>query len=311
VGAKVVLSGLFYPMAIVRYFQNALIHLQNEGLIELFVVGPYTGRQIPWAGGMLIDCPLPAPDLTLPMTSQVSAQVVQQRIPFKPDLWIHVDAAYSLHHRPDCQYVVVGTDPHCVDYDHARKVADRFYNMQTPYMKTGDHWLPYAYDVRYHSPLANALNYDFGIVGADSRQGPLYDNRNRLVQRLQKAGYHVLQIFGKVYDDYRNLLTQCKVGLNWSTRLDTTARVFETMGMQVALLTNRTPDLAKLGFRDKVEYAGFDDMNEAEGMAEWLMTDENWIEMGALGRQAVASVGHSWDNRVEHIFLEAGINVYA
>lgn len=302
---KVVLSGIYYPVAIVRYFQSALLRRDD---VELYTVGPYTGNSIPWANGMFVDCPLPKPDLVIGMESNhnVDVNMFERLLPWVPDVWVQVDAAYHLRGRPSkAKHVVVGTDPHCVGYDYVRATADTFYCMQTPYLKANDRWLPYAYDPAFHSPLDVEKTYDFGIVGADGRQGPLYENRNKLVQALRDRGYNVLQVFGKAYNDYRQLLSQCKVGLNWSTRLDTTARVFETMGMGVALLTNTTPDLGKLEFEPGTDYEGFDDLNGALLRAELLMSDDHrmsgkrWENVAATGSTTVRK--HTWDARVETI----------
>lgn len=295
---RVVLSGIYYPVAILRYFQAAFLRRKD---VSLYTVGPYTGGTIPWAGGMLVNCPLPKPDLEISTNVPgLEIRTVEGMLQFDFDVWIQIDAAYNLKGRPSHgKHFIVGTDPHCINYDYQRIQADVFFNMQKPYMKGGDVWLPYAYDPIYHAPKAVPLEYDFGIIGADSRQGPLYQPRNELVDRLRKQGYSVLQSFGKAYEDYRDLLAKCKVGLNWSTRLDTTARVFETMGMGLALLTNHTPDLDALGFKNYEEYVGVNDLNEALEKACWLIEFDNWAEVSVLGHDAAKP--HTWDARVEKI----------
>lgn len=301
---RVVLSGIYYPVAIVRYFQAAFLRRSD---VDLVSVGPYTGNTIPWANGMFVDCPLPKPDLVLAPGSNAHLDVsyVERLLSQPPDLWIQVDAAYHLLGRPSCRQFYIATDPHCVDYSYQRTQADVFFNMQSPYMKEGDEWLPYAYDSVYHAPKPQELEYDFGIIGADGRQGPLYGPRDQLVHALRAEGHKVMQEFGKAYEDARDLLSRCKVGLNWSTQKDTTARVFETMGMGLALLTNRTPDLAKLGFNDGTDYVGFDTLGEAIDKADELMTEGPalnhywWQDVSVDGNAKVQE--HTWDARVETI----------
>ena len=46
---RVVVSGIHYPLSMMKYFITAL---QRREDIELFTVGPFTGTYIPWAGGM-------------------------------------------------------------------------------------------------------------------------------------------------------------------------------------------------------------------------------------------------------------------
>lgn len=293
---KVVLSGIYYPVAIVRYFQHAFMRRDD---VDLYTVGPYTGRSIPWANGMFVDCPLPGPDLVLSLESNDRANIrhIETLLPWKPDVWIQVDAAYHLVGKPSCKQFFIGTDPHCVNYDRQREWSDVFFNMQTPYMKEGDFWLPYAYDPMYHAPMPQEAIYDFGIVGADGRQGPLYYPRDQLVAALRDMGYSVLQIFGKAWGEYRQLLTQCRVGLNWSTRLDTTARVFETMAMGCALLTNITPDLGKLGFNREIDFYGFGTVGEVIEEADNLLRDR-WM---VASRGFTKVQPHTWDARVETV----------
>jgi hypothetical protein len=289
---RVVLSGIYYPVAILRYFQSALLRRSD---VELFTVGPYTGRSIPWAGGLLVDCPLPPPMLQQPMGQSVPITYVEALLPWQPDVWIQVDAGYHFLGKPvNGVNLIVGTDPHCLDYDYDRSVADLFFCMQTPYMKERDVWLPYAYDPRFHFPQSDEKLFDFGIVGADHRQGSLYENRTKLAKQLRAKGYNVLQSFGLVYDEYRKAVTSCKVGLNWSTRQDTTARVFETIGMGVTLLTNETPDIQHCFESD--QYVSFTTMEEALGCADKLMENDNWRKF-----QQVPPVRHTWDVRVEYM----------
>ena len=304
---NIVLVGIYYPVAILRYFQAALLR-RND--VELFCIGPYTGRQIPWGGGMLVDCPLPVPNHTLPtlLGMRVQATTVEAELPWEPDLWLQIDAGFHLEGRPRVgKNFIVGTDPHCLDYDYDRKVADKFFCMQTPYMKDEDVWLSYAYDPVWHSPLIPPVTkeYDFGIIGADNRQGPLYQPRNDLVNALRGKGYKVLSAFGKVYEEYQRLLQSCRVGLNWSTRLDTTARVFETMAMGVTLLTNYTPDLSRVGFIAGSDYEGFSSVEQAVARAELLMSNDTrmsgprWENQSYIGRHTVAP--HTWDARISQI----------
>jgi hypothetical protein len=48
---KVALVGIYYPMAMLRYFERAL---ERRDDIELVTAGPYTGTYIPWSGGMTV-----------------------------------------------------------------------------------------------------------------------------------------------------------------------------------------------------------------------------------------------------------------
>ena len=43
---------MFYPVAILRYFQQAL---QRRDDVNVYSVGPWTGTWIPWMGGLYLQ----------------------------------------------------------------------------------------------------------------------------------------------------------------------------------------------------------------------------------------------------------------
>jgi len=292
---KIVLSGIFYPMAILRYFQQAF---ERRADVELFTIGIYTGRQIPWNGGMMLpEVYSKSPDYVV-QSENTPIQYAENQLPWHPDLWIQIDSTWSLTGKPSCRNIIVGTDPHCIDYSRSRKYADTFYCMQTPYMKEGDKYLAYAYDPIWHTPVPNVEKvYDAGLIGAP------YDSRQRLVNYLGEKGWKVLFTgYGPCYEEYRQLMTQCKVGLNVSTQKDLCARVFETMAMGLAPLINKVPDLDTLGFTDGQDYISFVSHEDADEKLKWLINEDNWWKIAHNAWKVVGP--HTWDARVEQILDE-------
>jgi hypothetical protein len=169
--------------------------------------------------------------------------------------------------------------------------------MQTPYMKDGDIWLPYAYDPvwhRYIQPEEHTYQYDFGIIGA------LYENRTRLVNALRSAGFSVYAPgFGVVYKEAREQYALCRSGLNYSSEKDLCARVFELAAMGLCPVVNRVPDLEKIGFREGVSYFGFD--NVAQGVAAAVKAADCWKQIGYGAHLWIQDGKHTWDDRVETI----------
>lgn len=247
-----------------------------------------------------------SPNLQLPqnvLSAKVPIAMIESQLPWEPDLWVQVDAGFHLMGKPKHgKNFIVGTDPHCLDYSEARQWADLFLCMQTPYMKSGDEWLPYAYDPTCHfsDPTPVEKLCDAGFVGAP------YDNRMALVKAIDAAGMTVLVTgYGPAYEEARQYYQKMRVGLNWSSLQDTTARVFEIMAMQMCLVTNRTPDLEKIGFVEGRDYLGFDDVDEAVRQVQYALSSDppvrDRIALG--GYNAVRP--HTWDARVERILALA------
>ena len=292
---KVVLVGIYYPVAILRYFERAL---RRRSDIELFTVGPHTGAQIPWNGGMFLkpEYALPIPDMVLPVDARVTTAFVEMQLPWRPDVWLHINSTWGLIGKPKCgKNLVVGVDPHCIGYDEARRHADQFFCMQTPYMKDGDIWLPFAYDVECHSPVQGVtVEYDAGLVGAP------YESRVRLAGELTRRGYKVLFTgYGPAYEEAQQLLAKCLIGLNWSTQLDLCARVFEVMAMGLCPVVNRVPDLAKMSFVEGVHYLGFSSVEEACDQVANAITTCSISSIALAAKEVVAP--HTWDARIAEL----------
>lgn len=291
---RVILSGIFYPMAILRYFEAALKRRPN---VELFTVGPYTGMNIPWNGGIdLSPKYAKSPDLALHQGAgnRVDIRFIENQVPFAPDLWIQIDAGFHFIGKPRSgKNVIVGTDPHCLNYDYQRTVADTFYCMQTPYMKSGDEYLPYAYDPIWHAPEEQERRYDVVLCGLH------YDNRNRLVDALKRFSINVYYDLGPVFDEARALYNQAPIGINWSSLQDLTARVFELTAMGRLAVVNRVPDLGKFFVADK-DLIVFDSLTDAvDKIVYYLAHPEETESIAQQGRKTV--MPHSWDTRIETI----------
>jgi hypothetical protein len=300
---KIAFTMIHYPVAMGRYFLEALLRRED---VELWTAGPFTGRWIPWAGGMhLPESYVRAPDFALPFgggTPSLPYEIVENRCPFKPDLWLEVNAGMSPTGRPSGLYAVVGTDPHVLNYDRVRRGADYFFCMQRPYAKPGDHWLPYAYDPVYHSPSPKKVGerkHDAALIGLP------YEQRTKLVQALRAQGRDVFYELGPAYGDARDVYHDTKVGLNWSSLQDTTARCFELMAMATVPVLNRVPDLMSM-FKDGEDFLGFDTMDEAVAHVTWAI--ENPEDAEQLGRQAMNAVNeHTWAHRVDAILQTTGV----
>jgi hypothetical protein len=305
---KIAFGCIFYPLMMGRYMLEALLRRDD---VEIWTYGPFTGNWIPWADGMYLkdkyvykpDLPLPIQPGALPV---VHYQQVENKAPWQPDLWLEVNAGLQTFGKPEtgAPYAIIGTDPHVLGglYDNLRPKADFFFNMQTPYMRPGDLYLPYAYDPIWHAPSNIPMierEYDAALIGLQ------YQNRNSLMGQLRSAGLNIFYQLGIVYDEAREIYHNTKVGINWSSLQDTTARVFELMAMGCAPVLNRVPDLMKI-FSDGEDFLGFDSAHEARAHVLNLVNDTFAAERIAKNAQ-MAVRPHTWDARMDDVLKKVNL----
>lgn len=300
---KIVLSSMWYPLTMAGYFWRALKRRED---VDLFVTGPFSDDYIPWNGGMKLPREyVIQPDYPLPPSAgnmRLPASFVQSVLPWKPDLWLQVDAGWRLSTKPDAGIVGhVLTDPHVLrDQYNAVTYADKVWCMQTPYMNPGEIYLPYGYDPEFHHPMEVEKLYDACLVGLH------YPQRDALVQRLRSRGMTVYYSLGEIYNQYQMRYNESRIALSWSSLHDLPARVWEGMAMGLPVVTNRVPDLTVNGFEDGVHYLGFDTLDEAEAQVMRLMVDP--VVRNRVSRAGYKAVKDcSWDDRVQKILLDCGL----
>jgi len=300
---KVALIGIYYPMAMLRYFERALSRRPD---VELVTAGPYTGNWIPWNGGMSV---LPkydkSPTFALPRdfinARKVDPQIFQTQEKFADvDLWLEVDAGFYLDPKPKTGIVAhVATDPHALNYDRQRQLADHFFCMQTPYMKPGDEYLPYAYDPTVHYPEEHIIEHDVCMIGLH------YQQRNALVNRLLSKNLRVFYSIGEIFDEYRTKYNKSLVGINWSSMLDMNARVWELAAMGVLAVQNTVPDMRTF-FVPGEHYLEFTDVNGAEKQVLKALADKDMAN--EMVERAYNKVHlHTYDARIQQILERVGL----
>ena len=294
---KIAISLLCYPMTMAHYFWRAF---ERRDDVELFVLGPYFDNFIPWNNGMMLPKRyVKIPDLTLPQSSAQFMPKYSSVLPFmpwKPDLFLQIDAGWHFSDKPDAGVVAhIQTDPHVLKqfYKPALEYADVRFCMQNCYKEDGEELLPYAYDPEIHFHEDRQKEYDACLIGLH------YDHRNLLVKRLRDRGLNVYYSIGEIYDKYREKYNQSHVAISWSSLKDLPSRVWEAWGMNLPLVSNRVPDL-NLFANDGEHYLGFDDVDEAEQQVLKLLNNKQL-------RLDIAQKGHdnakneTWDTRAQTI----------
>lgn len=305
---KVLLNSIWYPLSISRYWDRALKRNPN---IDTVTCGIYTGSYIPWLGGMNLSekYALP-PTYPVPFKPGINVKVdyefIRAQMPYewKPDLVLTVDGGTNWRNRPSEGIVAtVATDAHAVDYAHARSVSDYFFNMHPCYSMPEDELLHYAFDPATHYPMSDVeKDTDAVLVGMP------YPQRTEWVNKLRELGVSVIFENGPVFDEYRQLSNRAIIGLNWASKDDTNARVFETMSMNLCLVTNITPDLLKYGFEDGHHFLGFKTLNEAVEKVVWAKEHPKQAKMIArAGYQKVTRENWTYDKLVLDVLRKVGL----
>ncbi len=300
---KVALVGIYYPLAMLRYFERAL---ERRNDVELIGIGPYTGTYIPWNGGMTVlpkydkppTHPLPREFIRV---GNVNPQIFERFDDMQDiDLWLEVDAGFYLNPKPKTGIVAhVATDPHALNYDRQRQLADYFFNMQLQYAKDDDIYLPYAYSPYVHYPMDIEKEYDACLIGLH------YEHRNRLINRLISRGLNVHYSIGSIFDEYREINNKSKIGLNWASKLDLNARAFELPAMGICPVQNTVPDMKNF-FVAGEHYLEFTDVDSAEKQVMAALADDDMRQ--EIADNAYRKVQqHTYDARVAEILERVGL----
>jgi len=288
-------------MAMGHWFLRALKRRKD---VELWTVGPYTGDFIPWNYGMRVSRNyLEEPNMPLdPSTIQMSPSpnILKNQIPWKPDLFLIIDAGWCFSARPEAEIVAhIQTDPHVLKPRYAlpKSYSDFAFCMQKPYMEEGEIYLPYGYDPKIYFPEKKEKEFDGCLIGLH------YPQRDSLVSNLRSAGYKIHYSIGEIFDENRILYNKSRLALSWSTLLDLPARVWEGMGMGLPVVTNRVPDLDNF-FTEGLDYIGFENLREGIAKTRWAL--ENYDACLEIGKSVHVKVreNHTWDKRVEQILKD-------
>lgn len=169
-------------------------------------------------------------------------------------------------------------------------------------MKPSDHWLPYGYDPVWHAPTAEPWEkrkHDVSLLGLH------YPQRTNLMNTLRDRGHKIYYDIGPCYEDAMDIYHNTRVGVNWSSLQDTTARVFELMAFRIVPVLNRVPDLMDM-FEDGRDYLGFDSQTEAVEQVERALADQEFSDI--IAHNALEAVRpHTWDARIETILETTGV----
>ena len=294
---KILLSGAWYPIAILRYFYLAFAARDD---VEVVTMGPTSGARIPW--GPQYNFPKYAftPDIPTPFAKGMPMGFWDNGLGWDADLVIQVDADFHFLPYDHVPNVLIATDPHFADYTVQRQFATYFFNMQESYLEPGDIPLPYAYCAYTHYPEELQPEYDVVVNGLQ------YPQRRIVAGVLQDKGREVHEKLGDIWDEYRQAVCKARCVFTHSSKDDLIARVFETLAMRRPLVCNAVSCLRR-HFTDTVHLLAFpsDDLRAAVYMVEEVLEHPDEAEeMAERGWKKVQ--GETYDARVEQILEVVG-----
>lgn len=300
---KVLCLSLWYPLSMSRYFEKAFRHHPK---VDFRSAGVFTGSWIPWMGGMNLpekyatppDYPLPfRPDVGRVSYSLVKAQLGD----WVPDIVVAIDAGINWVDRPSDGYAVtIGTDPHVLDYSHARKISDKFFNMQLTYSEPKDIYLPYAYSQYDFYPCdtpTGKKDLDAVLIGMP------YPQRIQWIEELKRHGVNAYMENGPVFDEARELYSRTNIGLNWSSMNDLNCRVFELPAMRLYPIVNNVPDLWQHEYLH--HHVIFNNLGEAVDAVLWAKNNPEKARWNAEEAYELIQ-GQTYDARVNQLLKECG-----
>lgn len=254
---KILLHFRHFPVAMGRFFHWGLQDLNHE----VFTVGPYSNGRIPWGDQYYYPLYKYPPDYILPEVN-LDVNDVLKAIPFKPDVIVQAADTIWFTGKAPVPNIILGTDPHVLDYTPRLQDADYFACMQHQYMKPTPNikksvWVPYGYDPNIHRVIHEEEKYDVVLCGLQ------YEHRLKAVEAMKAAGLRVFNALGLIYDEYVKTYNQGLIAFNWSSKEDIPARFWEGLAMKRLVLTNRVPDLSLIDFKEDEHYIAYSSVEEA------------------------------------------------
>ena len=244
------------------------------------------------------------PDIVLPDVQEVPIKYVEKRLDnFTPDLWLDVNAGQALTGKPKHGIrTTFLTDPHVLMNFYKKFLPEYTYifNPQKNY-RTGlpnEYLVPYAADKEWHSPIDGVEKlYDFTLIGN------VYSQRVILFNKLRERGFRTFFGLGKAKDDAQLIYSQSIAGINWSSMVDITARVFEISALGITPIMNYVPGI------EEYLTAGIDALifYDLKGAIEYCEEFKNrhrlaeFQQMGKKAREKMINGKHFWDDRVQQM----------
>jgi spore maturation protein CgeB len=168
------------------------------------------------------------------------------------------------------------------------------------------YWNPVGCDPKIHYVGAREKRFDGCFIGNfhNNLAGPRVEALDSFFKACKGPIFFGNRIFQEVTEKY----AESKLVFNRSINGDANMRVFEALCSGSCLVTDRVPDLQRLGFVDGVHYVGYDNPVGAGAAAnDLLIQDERRQTIAAAGREFVVA-NHTYAHRMNVLLQKLNLH---
>lgn len=170
--------------------------------------------------------------------------------------------------------------------------------LNLPWKTKNAWWIPVGADKNVHYIGLKEKIYDGCFIGNfhNMLAGPRIEMLDTFFKATPKF------FFGnRTYQEMTEKYAQSKLVFNRSINSDANMRIFEAMCSGSCLITDRVPDMDKLGFIDKGHYFGYSSKEELDELTRMLLREEPMRERVAKnGRQFILEK-HLYKHRMTYL----------
>ena len=168
------------------------------------------------------------------------------------------------------------------------------------------YWNPVGCDPEIHNTGHWAKEYDGCFIG--NFHNGLATPRVEMLDAFFKACPGQIFFGNRTFKDMTDKYGKSKLIFNRSINGDANMRVFEAMCSGSCLITDRVPDLDRLGFLDGVHYAGYNGPGDLTELTKYLLAhDDERERIAAAGRTEVMA-RHKYSDRITVLLEKIKLN---
>lgn len=160
-------------------------------------------------------------------------------------------------------------------------------------------WLPVGCDPLIHFNGLQKKEYDGCFIG--NFHNGLAGPRIEMLDTFFKACPGPIFFGNRTFREMTDKYAKSRLVFNRSINGDMNMRAYEAMCSGSCLVTDRVPDLDKLGFIDGVHYAGYSSKEELESIVKDLLANEEKRESIARQGRAESVKSHTYAIRMGEI----------
>lgn len=167
------------------------------------------------------------------------------------------------------------------------------------------YWNPVGCDPNIHYVGLREKKYDGCFIGNfhNNLAGPR-------IEALDAFFHECKEIFfgNRIFQEVTEKYAESKLVFNRSINGDANMRVFEAMCSGSCLVTDRVPDLSRLGFIDGVHYAGYNSVGDLAELTRHLLQHDDEREKIAAAGRALVIEKHKYSDRMAVLLDKINLN---